>query len=440
MASAWRAELFWLILLSLAATLVTRLTGSLGIGVVVAMLVYLGRHVVYMNRLLRWLRSGKSGQLPPSDGIWEEIFYLVYRIRRRNKRRKKQLLEVLDRFRTATAALPDATVVLGARNEIRWFNASAADLLGLRKTDVGQQINNLLRSPRFARYLADDEREAILSMPSPIVPDSELEVRVVPYGDDDAQLLVARDVTQLRRMERIRTDFVAHVSHELRTPITVLRGYMEAVADSGDELPERYQKIFRRIEDQTARMQHLIEGLLALTRLESNRTSAPLQLVPIAPLLRQICEEAEVVTDAHPEIELEIESSADLLGMEQELRSAFSNLIFNAMKYTPVDGSVVVRWRDTDGGASLDVEDTGPGVAPEHLSRLTERFYRVEVEGCRNKSGSGLGLAIVKHALSRHDARLEIHSEPGHGSRFSCCFPANRVVRESHARAAIPAS
>jgi two-component system phosphate regulon sensor histidine kinase PhoR len=266
-------------------------------------------------------------------------------------------------------------------------------------------------------------------MPSPIDDTRELEVRIVPYGDDESQLLVARDVTQLRRMERIRSDFVANVSHELRTPITVLRGYIEAVSDSGDELPERYRTIFRRVEEQTTRMQNLIESLLVLTRLESSRQSASLQSVSIGQLLQSICEEAEFLSERHPKLELRMESAADIHGIEQELRSAFSNLIFNAMKYTPVDGSVIVRWSDVDGGARLNVEDTGPGISVEHLSRLTERFYRVDVEGCRNKSGSGLGLAIVKHALTRHDATLEIASTPGSGSCFSCCFPESRVAR-----------
>ena len=429
MSSAWRAELFWLILIALITALVARLTRDLGLALSVCTLAYLGRHLFYANRLLHWLRTGKSGQLPEADGVWEEIYYLIFRVRSRNKRRKKQLLRMLDRFRTATSALPDATVVLGTRNEIQWFNESATQLLGLRKTDVGQQINNLVRSPKFSQYLGHGDQGTAIDLPSPTDGNKELEVRVVPYGDDDSHLLVARDITQLRLMERVRSDFVANVSHELRTPITVLRGYIEALVDSDEALPEHHRRILSRVEEQTTRMQNLIDGLLVLTRLESSRERISRQPIQIAELLRSVCEDAELIAEERPELELLIESPVDVCGVEQELRSAFSNLVANALKYTPVEGKVTVRWREYAGGVRLDVKDTGPGIAPEHLSRLTERFYRVNVEGCRNKSGSGLGLAIAKHVLTRHDATLEITSTLGDGSCFSCCFPETRVVR-----------
>lgn len=428
MSYAWRAELFWLILMALGVAFLARLTEDWSLGLWLCTLAYLGRHLFFANRLLNWLRSGKSSQLPPADGVWEEIYYLIYRVRRRNKQRKKQLLKMLDRFRTATAALPDATVLLGSRHQIVWFNDSAATLLRLRRTDVGQQINNLLRSPRFSHYLSNQEPGVTMGIPSPIDDNLELEVRIVPYGDDEARLLVARDVTQLRRMERIRSDFVAHVSHELRTPLTVLRGYIEVCSDGESALPENYRKMFRRIEEQTSRMQNLIDDLLVLTRLESNH-NVPRNPVDVVKLLRIICEEAELLSEDGPVVELRLDSSAELWGVEQELRSAFSNLVVNAVKYTPASGAVTVRWYDDDEeGVRLDVTDTGPGIPAEHLSRLTERFYRVDVEGSRNKSGSGLGLAIVKHVLSRHDATLQIASTVGAGSCFSCCFPSSRVL------------
>lgn len=432
MSYAWRSEAFWLVLCVLGVIFVARLTDEWALGLWVCTTAYLARHLFFANRLLRWLRSGKSSQLPQGDGVWEEIYYLIFRVRRRNKHRKKQLLKMLDRFRTATAALPDATVLLGARHQIEWFNDSAAQLLGLRKTDVGQQINNLVRSPTFGHYLAGKDPGGTMAMPSPADESRELEVRIVPYGDAKSRLLVARDVTQLRVMERVRSDFVANVSHELRTPLTVLRGYIEACGDNADEFPESYRKMFRRIEEQTSRMQHLINDLLVLTRLESSPQNSAQSRVNIAELVRSVGEEAELLAEGGPELEILIQSSAAVWGAEQELRSAFSNLIVNAMKYTPVKGKVTVRWcDDQDGGARLDVEDTGPGISAEHLSRLTERFYRVDVAGCRSKSGSGLGLAIVKHALSRHDAVLQITSTVGQGSCFCCCFPSSRVVRDA---------
>ncbi len=432
MSYAWRSEAFWLVLFLLGVTLAARLTDDWALALWVCTAAYLVRHLFFANRLLKWLRSGKSSQLPEGDGVWEEIYYLIFRVRRRNKHRKKQLLKMLDRFRTATAALPDATVLLGARHQIEWFNDSAAQLLGLRRSDIGQQINNLVRSPTFYRYLAGKDPGVTIAMSSPIDETRELEVRIVPYGDANSRLLVARDVTQLRMMERVRSDFVANVSHELRTPLTVLRGYIEACGNSADELPESYRKMFRRIEEQTSRMQHLITDLLVLTRLESSPQNSAHRRVNVAQLLKSVGEEAELLAEHGPELEILIQSSAEVSGAEQELRSAFSNLVVNAMKYTPVQGRVTVRWYDDDdGGARLDVEDTGPGIPAEHLSRLTERFYRVDVEGCRSKSGSGLGLAIVKHALSRHEATLQVTSTVGQGSCFSCYFPPTRIIRDT---------
>lgn len=430
MSSAWRAELFWVVLLGLALAFLVRVTGNWFIAFWICTLIYLSRHLFYINRLLNWLRAGKSSDLPQGDGLWEELYYLVFRVRRRNKRRKKQLLRMLDRFRTATAALPDATVVLGPRYEIDWFNDSATRLLGLRRNDVGQQIGNLVRNPRFIRYLAEGNLGLTIGMPSPIDETRDLEIRIVPYGDEDFRLMVARDVTELKLAERVRSDFIANVSHELRTPITVLRGYIEALCDTDSGLPERQRMIFRRVEDQTNRMQELIEGLLALTRLQSAAQCTAPTRVHMGRLLRSVCEEAEVLFGCHPTLTLRLEVPWDLLGDEQELRSAFSNLVINAMKYTRDDGNVTVTWSGDARGARVEVRDDGPGIAPEHLARLTERFYRVEIAGCRNKSGSGLGLAIVKHVLNRHGASLEIDSVVGKGSRFVCCFPDKSILRE----------
>lgn len=232
-------------------------------------------------------------------------------------------------------------------------------------------------------------------------------------------------------MERVRTDFVANVSHELRTPLTVLKGYLETLNDTQGKIPEAYLKIFRRMEEQTVRMQSLVDGLLSLTRLESGAHPLPQKRVDVPALLKLICEEVKLLPEAIPAVELRLETNACLTGAEQELRSAFSNLVVNAVKYTPPQGRVTVRWRDEGEGVRLDVEDTGPGIAQEHLPRLTERFYRVDVEGSKNKSGSGLGLAIVRHVMVRHGAELKIASTLGKGSCFSCCFPGTRTLRDA---------
>ena len=426
MISPWRSELSFIVLALLVGAFAGKLFHHPALILWFGLLIYLARHLLYANRLLGWLRGGRVGELPQGDGVWEEIYYLIYRLRRRNKRRKKQLVRMLERFRTATAALPDATVVLGPRDQIDWFNEAAERLLGLRRGDIGQKIGNLLRNPKFAHHLQHADYRSTVAIPSPVAEWMQLEIRIVPYGED-LRLLVAQDVTQLRYMERVRTDFVANVSHELRTPLTVLKGYLETLGDSAGAFPESHGKVFRRMEEQTVRMQNLVDGLLSLTRLESSSHPVAQRRVNVAALLHSVCEECRLLADPSIPVTLAIESEANLLGSESELRSAFSNLVVNAVKYGAPDGRVTVRWRDEDPGACLEVEDTGPGIAPEHLPRLTERFYRVDVEG--SKSGSGLGLAIVKHVLARHGAELTVESSPGRGSCFRCRFHGNRVVR-----------
>lgn len=426
MSGAWGSEWPFIIFALLVGGLLSTVFHQWTLGLWLCLLVYLLRHLFHINRLLEWLREGRPSELPRGSGLWEEVYYLIHRLQRRNKRRKKQLLRILEQFRTATAALPDATVVLGSQDQIDWFNHAAERLLGLRRNDVGHTISGLLRYPRFTHYLKHGDYTTTVDIPSPVSNHLQLEIRIVPYGED-LRLLIAHDVTQLHFMERVRSDFVANVSHELRTPLTVLKGYLETIAEN-NELPVSYTKIFQRMEEQTVRMQNLIDGLLSLTRLESSLQPVWQQTVDVPILLSLIIEELKVLYEKRPFLQLILESHAHVLGSEQELRSAFSNLIANAIKYCPTEGQIVILWRDEAEGARLDIQDTGPGIAPEHIPRLTERFYRVETE--KGKSGFGLGLAIVKHVLARHSAELHIVSIVQQGSCFSACFPAKQVVRK----------
>ncbi len=425
MGSSWRSEFFWLAVIAFTGLFAGKVSGLYLFSFFLCVLAYLIRHVYHINRIVLWLRNG--GKLPQSSGIWDEIYYLIYRLRRRNKSRKKRLLAMLERFRTATAALPDATVVLGPRDEIDWFNEAGERLLGLRKGDIGQQIGNLLRNPKFAEFLDGSNYEATVNIPSPVLDKGQLEIRIVPYGED-LRLLIAQDVTRVCFMEKVRSDFVSNVSHELRTPLTVLRGYLETLGDAGEELPMHYQKIIRRMDEQTTRMQKLIDGLLSLTKLETG-TLAPSKRVDTVLLINSVCEEARLLTEGGQTLNVYLESSADLLGTESELRSALSNLVVNALKYAPGNGIISVYWRDEAGGAALEVEDNGPGIAAEHLPRLTERFYRAEPGKRDGNKGIGLGLAIVKHVMTRHEGELKITSILGMGSCFSCKFPEKRLLR-----------
>ena len=425
MGSSWRSEFFWLLVIAIAGLFVGKVSGFYFFSLFLCVVAYLIRHIYYINRIAQWLRNG--GKIPQSSGIWDEIYYLIYRLRRRNKSRKKRLLAMLERFRTATAALPDATVVLGPGDEIDWFNEAAERLLGLRKGDIGQQIGNLLRNPKFGEFLGGSNYEATVNIPSPVLDKGQLEIRIVSYGGD-LRLLIAQDVTRVRFMEKVRSDFVSNVSHELRTPLTVLRGYLETLGDAGDELPMHYQKIIRRMDEQTTRMQRLIDGLLSLTKLETG-TLAPSKKVGSAMFVNSVCDEARLLTEGGQILNVYLESSADLLGAESELRSALSNLVLNALKYTQGNGIISVRWRDEAGGAVLEVEDNGPGIAAEHLPRLTERFYRAEPGKRDGNKGIGLGLAIVKHVMTRHEGELKVTSVLGVGSCFSCRFPEKRLLR-----------
>jgi len=346
----WRAELVFVLFVLLAGIFLVKLTGNVVVPALFCLSVYLLRHLFYINRLLSWLRFGKANRLPAGDGVWEDIYYLVFRIRKRNRRRKKLLLKMLERFRTSTAALPDATVVLGSRDEIEWFNEAAERLLGIRRGDIGQNIGNLLRSPRFTQHLRQGDYLNTVSILSPVTDRIQLDVRIVPYGHD-LRLLVAQDVTQLRFMERVRSDFIANVSHELRTPLTVLRGYVETLNDAGDRMPANYQQMFARMEEQTSRMQNLVEGLLSLTRLESVSPGVH-DPVDVPAMLESICADARLLDEQGPALKLILDTPDGLLGSDPELHSAFSNLIFNAVKYNPSagrsHGKLVQGWRRKD--------------------------------------------------------------------------------------------
>ena len=364
-------------------------------------------------------------QIPKTSGIWEEIYYHVYRIKKNEKKRKKKLGKMVDQFRQSTEALPDAAVVLGPYDEIEWSNKAAREVFGLQQSDRGQRIPNLIRFPEFIRYLKSGDYNEPVILPSPVNHRITLAVRIITYGAG-LRLLLAQDVTQLKKMERMRKDFVANVSHELRTPLTVLKGYLETLQDMDDGESPLLTTSFQQMKGQTERMQHLVDDLLLLTRLETQQKKT--ECVNIPALLIQICKEAERLHSHIPNrIELTLETDVRITGEEQELRSAFTNLLGNALKYSPEDSIVKVRWYRTADDIVLDVEDHGEGIAAADIPRVTERFYRSEVKRAKKVGGTGLGLAIVKHVLMRHEAKLNIVSELGKGSCFSCHFPLKRI-------------
>lgn len=388
-------------------------------------------HLWQLYRLEHWLRLERKAAPPLGRGLWGEVFNGLYRKQRRQRERRRNLRRLIREYRDSAKAMPDATVVLRNRDQIQWWNQAARRLLGLSwPEDEGQRIANLYRHPEFTTFVHSGIDSAkTITLPSPVNPDIPLEIRISPYGRDQ-RLLLARDVTRTRRLEVVRQDFVANVSHELKTPLTVIYGVAEELADEIDQFAPAWRRPLELLVDQAERMRHLVEDLLMLARLEGGQNPAENEPVDVVHLLDRICAEARLLSgERGHQVTLAAEPGLGLLGSEAELRSAFSNLLSNAVRYTPDGGRIDVTWdRDPHGRARFAVRDTGIGIPREHIARLTERFYRVDKARSNATGGTGLGLAIVKHVLARHGGWLNIESQPERGSTFTASFPPG-VVR-----------
>ncbi len=339
---------------------------------------------------------------------------------------QRDLRQVIERFRNAAQAIPDGVIVLDSRNRIEWANPRAIEQLGLDlQHDIGQPLINLLRVPEFMRYLdSGDFRDSVL-IEQPQQRRS-LSMQIVPFGIED-KLLLCRDVTQLEAISRMRRDFIANVSHELKTPLTVVTGFLETMQDIDLE-PRQRGRYLSLMQEQARNMQRLVNDLLTLSALENDQNPAHDTAFAIVPLLLELCADAKALSRGEHAITLDIGRAASVVGSREELKSAFGNVVSNAVRYTPQGGSIALRWVvDTDGNGVLAVQDSGIGIAAEHIPRLTERFYRVDRSRSRATGGTGLGLAIVKHVLLRHRAELEVESTPGRGSMFSVRLPAELV-------------
>ncbi len=430
MAHPWRVELARIAALLLAALFISRVFGHSLYSFLLAVLIYLAWHLLQIRRLERGLSLDKRFSPPDVGGIWGEIFRLIYARQKRHRKRKRKLSSILDRFKKSTAAMPDATVVLGGHGEIEWLNGAAARLLDLKSPqDIGQCVVNLVRHPDFIAYFKVGNYEHAVEIPAPHDDQIQLSIRIVPYGAGQ-RLLLARDVTPLHRLESVRRDFVANASHELRTPLTVVRGYIETLRDADDPYMKQWDRSLEQVEQQVGRMQRIIEDLLTLSRLESEAFEEDSLPADVPRLLAGLAEDARRLSGARGHIiQTDIDSELMIYGDEEALRSAFSNLIVNAVQYTPNGEHITIRWyRDAD-GARFEVADSGEGIPADHIPRLTERFYRVDLARSRKSGGTGLGLAIAKHALARHGASLQIESVVGQGSTFICEFSAERIAQ-----------
>lgn len=384
----------------------------------------------YFNlaRLQKAVLLDRVESLPAASGLWDEVFSRLERLVRNMKLQISTIEKQHERFIEAFQASPNGIIMLDDLDQIEWCNAIAENFFGiLFKRDVLQRINYLIRRPEFVSYLGSRHFVEPLLIEQ-MGPDANLSllVQVFPFAEN-RRLLLAQDVTDLRKAEAMRRDFVANVSHEMRTPLTVMMGFLETVQTLDlDQAKKNEYLDLMMVQGQ--RMKSLVEDLLTLANLEANSQPAPQIQVAMPAIMAMLKSEAEALSGNKHQISVECDSGNVLLGDERELFSAFSNLVSNAVRYTPENGSIRIVWHMTkDGGGEFLVHDSGPGIAPEHIPRLTERFYRVDRSRSRETGGTGLGLAIVKHVATRHQAQLQIDSRPGNGSTFKLQFPEGRI-------------
>ncbi len=392
-------------------------------------LVFIGWHYKQLHSLANWLWHSKTISPPESLGLWGRIFDGLNKKIRKLRKRQKKLTEQIRQYRDGAEALPDGAVILSSDLVIIWANSKALNLIGIRyPSDVGQRIDNLIRYPAFVDYLLKGDYQEPCTIPSTIDSNIQLEMRLMPYGSEQF-LLLARDISQIYRMETMRRDFVANVSHELKTPLTVVRGYIEMFEMSSDELNPMWRKAFTTIEGQITRMDNLVEQLLQLSHVESAQQNSSIQTIMMPTLLASLIDDAQWLNkNKQHHITSHIDETLAILGNESEIKSACTNLIANAIHYTPKAGKIAITWQKIAGNAVFSVADNGVGIKAEHLHRLTERFYRVDTSRSRDTGGSGLGLAIVKHVLQRHNATLDISSEWGKGSTFTITFKQPPII------------
>jgi len=425
---AWWEELVRIGFFSLLLTSLGLLFGNLHIYLLSGVVTYLIWHLYQVYRLSRWLEADKRSNPPFAVGIWRHINTSLSIIRSQGRGRKRKLNKMLNSFLESTGALPDAIVILNSDGRVEWWNGIAAEVLGLERTHRGHPLDTVVTDPVLNSYLQAEDFRRPLHMPAPVDEAIGLEVRVVPYGKGKL-LMQARDITRLQQLEVVRRDFVANVSHEIRTPLTVVKGYLETLRDNDDEALAGWDGILEQMQQQTQRIERIVADLLLISRLETGDAQDGQGIVGVAELLQGITRQArELSGEQRHKIKLDVDSRLSLIGHGQELESAFSNLVFNAVRYTPEGGEINIRWGLSGEGPYLTVVDTGVGIEQSHIPRLTERFYRIDVGRSREKGGTGLGLSIVKHVLGRHDAHLVIESMPNKGSTFTCCFPHSRVA------------
>lgn len=415
----------WVVVLSSIAAMV----GYTGWGMALALMVYIIINLQQLKKLQQWLLNPQKEQVPDGSGIWGDLFHRIYMLQKNELKARNNLLGIIQRARESVSAIKEAVVLVDGTGNLEWWNPSAQKLLGFQQeTDLGQPIINLMRVPDFIRYFEQGNYEDALYLPSDIQQGLFLRITITLFGKND-KLLIAEDITRLHNLEEMRKDFVANISHELRTPLTVLSGYLETFLENAEDTQSRQYRALLQMSEQTQRMSNLVQDLLLLSRLE-NQSSIHEHLPILVPdFLQHIKMEAESYDPKKQHtITLSCSSDYKILGVETDLRSAFLNLLTNAIKYTPANGHIELSWYEDAEFMYFKVKDNGMGIDGKHIPRLTERFYRADAARSTQTGGTGLGLAIVKHVMLEHQGHLDISSTLGQGSRFICALPIVRKI------------
>lgn len=423
------SELRWLALSVGAALIVGISFKSVELWLILTLFGYIFWLLKQNAVLQRWVEQTRQGNAPADDfsGTWGEIADDVRLLRKRYEKDKLRLQAVVTRVQEMTSALTDSVVLADSRGNIEWWNRSAELLFDFHDVDRGHRLVNIIRHPRFVTYFESNEYVQPLELEDLRHEEQHLEFHVHPFGQGE-RLVVVRDITRVVRLEQMRKDFVSNVSHELRTPLTVIKGYIETLIDAPGLSPP-FARALDQMCQQSNRMNALINDLITLARLETEETEIQPKAVALAPLVKSIISDAEALsTEGKHRFSLTGDTTLALLGNEQELRSAISNLVVNAVKYSPNGGAITVELVNDPNGCIISIHDQGLGIESRHIPRITERFYRVDEGRSTNMGGTGLGLAIVKHVLMRHDAELHIRSRVGRGSTFSCHFSEARTL------------
>ena len=424
----WRRALIFPLALLILSLLLWAMAGALPAALFfgIFLLAHLLLHLRQLAALDHWLADAREQAVPEGTGLWEEVLARLNRMVRKRAKEREQHIAALHHLEQATSALPEGVIILDQADHIEWCNPIAEQHFSLDSVrDIGQQITYLARQPEFVHYLAMHDFTEPLILRGAHHDGLILSIKLIRYSTDK-KLLISRDITRFERIETIRRDFVANVSHELRTPLTVVTGFVETLCNMPKLDNDMARRALQLMAEQTQRMEHLVDDLLTLSKLDNALNALQEATVAVPALLRTLHDEGLSLSGGQHELQLELASHCHLLGNTEELRSAFGNLISNAIRYTPPGGKIKVCWQEQNGQPVLSVQDSGIGIAAQHIPRLTERFYRIDHSRSRATGGTGLGLAIVNHVVSRHQAQLKISSEENHGSKFSIVFPAKR--------------